>query len=182
MTLTQNHPEFVGWITLVAVLPIQLFLTLWAGLFFGGISTATFALRGMAPFVVFGLLAFTGVPFFAYFGKKLNYQRTTYTFYDDHIDFEEGFFSHNRKVVRYRDVVEVTLRKGVLQRMAGLGTICLATVATGSSRRGDSFNALGFGNVSASGIGLRDISEPDVAYDRIRNIVDRERPALVQDG
>ncbi len=182
MTPAQERPHFVGWITLLAALPIQLFMTVWVGGFFGGLSTKIFGLRGEAPFALFGLLAFIGVPCFAYFGKKLNYKMTIYTFYDDEIAFEEGFFSRNKKVVKYRDVVEVTLRRGVLQRFAGLGTIYLATVATGSSQHFNPFYALGFGNVSASGIGIRDIPEPDLAYERVRAFVDRGRQMRSQIG
>ena len=121
MTPTQDHPQFVVWIRLLAALPFQLVLILWVGGFFGSVLTAFLDLQGMAAFVVLGLLAFLGVPFFADFGKN----RTAGTLYDDHIGFEEGFFSHNLELSGYRDVVEVTLRKGVLQRLAGLGTISL---------------------------------------------------------
>jgi len=48
-------------------------------------------------------------------------------------------------VIKYRDVKEVTLRKGIFQRIYGLGTIYLATLATGSSGSANPFVALGFG-------------------------------------
>ena len=70
------------------------------------------------PFVFFGALAFFGVPLVvAYIGKKLNYARTEYYFSDDQLDFEEGFFTINKKLIKYRDIKEVTLRKGMLQRI-----------------------------------------------------------------
>jgi hypothetical protein len=69
-------------------------------------------------------------------------------------------------------VKEVTLRKGILQRMYDLGTIYLATLATGSSPGSNVFSALGFGNVSASGVGIRDIRHPDEAFDKIKSVVD----------
>jgi membrane protein YdbS with pleckstrin-like domain len=90
----------------------------------------------------------------AYFGKKLNYSRTEYRFFADRLEFEEGFFSINKKVIKFRDVKEVTLRKGFLQRFYDLGTIYLATLATGSSPNIRPFNALDFGNVSGSGISV----------------------------
>jgi hypothetical protein len=49
-------------------------------------------------------------------------------------------------------VKEVTLRRGILQRTQGLGTVYLATLATGSTTANSPFVALGFGNVSASGV------------------------------
>ena len=166
-------PVFIGWITLLARLPLQLFFTLWCGGFFGGMAKS-FGLfpASVSPFIFFGSLAFVGFPLAAYFGKKLNYSRTEYKFFADRVEFEEGFFTVNKKVVSFRYVREVTLRKGILQRIYGLGSIYLATQAIGSSPGYRPFTALGFGNVSASGILVRDIAEPDAAYERIRTLVD----------
>jgi uncharacterized membrane protein YdbT with pleckstrin-like domain len=166
------RPVFIGWITLLVQSPLQLFLTFWAGGFFGSLSQAFFQAGSRAPFIVFGALAFFGIPIVAYFGKKLNYSRTEYRFFGDRLEFEEGFFSINKKVINFRDVKEVTLRKGIFQRLYGLGTIYLATLATGSSPARNPFVALGFGNVSASGISVRDVREPDSMYERIRKMVD----------
>jgi len=171
-----ERPVFVGWIALLVQLPLQLFFTLWAGGFFGGFASSLLHVRGGAPFVLVGSCAFILVPCVAYFGKKLNYGRTSYNFFDDHLEFEEGFFSRNKKVVRYRDVLEVTLRRGILQQTCNLGTIYLATLATGSGPRSNPFYALGFGNISASGVGVRDIRDPDITYDRIRKLIDAQRP------
>jgi uncharacterized membrane protein YdbT with pleckstrin-like domain len=167
-------PVFVGWIALLRQLPFQLFFTFWAGIFFGGItqSLRIFPPGSFVPTLFFGGLAFFGVPLVAYVGKKLNYARTEYKFYPDRLEFEEGFFSINKKVIKFRDVKEVTLNKNIFQRMYGLGTIYLATLATGSSAQTNVFTALGFGNVSASGVGVRDIQNPDETYERIRSIVD----------
>jgi uncharacterized membrane protein YdbT with pleckstrin-like domain len=151
--------------------------------FFGGMSqilaksTGLFARGSWAPFIFFGALAFFGIPAVAYFGKKLNYSRTEYRFFDDRVEFEEGFFSINRKVIKFRDVKEVTLRKGFLQRFYGLGTIYLATLATGSSPGFRPFHAIGFGNVSGSGLSVSDVQNPDQTFDQIKQLVDacRER-------
>ena len=177
-------PVFIGWTTLLAQLPLQLFLTLWSALFFGGITTALLtSFEGdfeagtfftSSPFLFFGALAFAGVPFLAYVGKKVNYSRAEYRFYGDHLELEEGFFSVNRKEVRYADIKEITLHKGFLQNMNGLGSIYLATLATGSTPGTGAFQAFGFGNVSASGAVVRDVADPDQAYDKIRRIVKPE--------
>ena len=63
--------------------------------------------------------------------------------------------------IKFRDIKEVTLRRGILQRIYSLGTIYLATLATGSTSNMNPFVALGFGNVSASGVSVRDIADPD---------------------
>jgi hypothetical protein len=180
-------PVFIGWTTFLAQLPLQLFLTFWSALFFGGITTAL--LNGFesdydfdagsfftsSPIEFFGLLAFFGVPLIAYFGKKVNYSRAEYRFFKDHLELEEGFFSVNRKEVRYADIREITLHKGFFQRMNGLGTVYLATMATGANREGGGFNSLGFGSISASGAMIRDVSDPDGTYERIRSLVKPER-------
>ncbi len=167
-----ERPTFVGWIALLTQLPLQLFFTLWAGGFLGGFSSSLLGIAGRSPFILFGSAAFILVPIIAFFGKKLNYGKTEYKFYNDHLEFEEGFFSLNKKTIRYRDVLEVTLRRGILQRTCNLGTIYLGTLATGSGPRSNPFYALGFGNISASGVGIRDIVDPDVAYERIKSLVD----------
>ena len=166
------RPVFIGWITLLIQLPLHLFFTFWNGGFFGGMSSSFLALNSRVPFIVFGAAAFVGIPVVAYVGKKLNYARTEYRFYSDRLEFDEDFFSINKKVIKLRDVKEVTLRKGVLQRIYGLGTIYLATLATGSTANFNPFVALGFGNVSASGVSVRDIANPDEVFEKIRRIVD----------
>lgn len=177
------RPVFIGWITLLMQAPLQVFFTLWAAMFFGSMAQTVplFARGSHTPYVVFGAIAFFGIPAIAYIGKKLNYGQTEYRFYSDRLEFEEGFFSINEKTIRFRDVKEVTLHKGLLQRFYGLGTIYLATLATGTSPFGygsgsfNPFNALGFGNVSASGVSVRDIADPDQMFDKIRQIVDAQR-------
>ena len=172
------RPVFIGWVTLFVQLPLQLFLTVWSAFFFGGMSQTLFGRGSILPFIIFGAIGFIAVPAVAYVGKKLNYSRTQYRFFDDRLEFEEGFFSINEKVIRYRDVKEVTLHKGFLQRIYGLGTIYLATLATGTSPWGSGggsfnpFNTLGFGNVSASGVSVRDVQDPDRVFQQIRQAVD----------
>ncbi|HEY1709422.1 MAG TPA: PH domain-containing protein [Rhizomicrobium sp.] len=165
------RPVFIGWIVLVTQLPLQLFFTIWCGGFFGGMTSELLP-HSSLPFLFFGALAFVGFPTVIYVGKKLNYSRTIYKFYDDRLEFEEGFFTLNKKVIRYRDVKEITLHKGLFQRIYGLGSIYLATLATGSSRSNNLFAALGFGNVSSSGVTVRDVANPDEAYDKIRRLAD----------
>jgi len=175
-------PKFIGWTTLVAQLPLQIFLTFWSALFFGGITVALVSAFSNSdfdaadfftapPIRLFGALAFFSVPLIAYIGKKANYARAKYRFFDDHLELEEGFFSVNRKELRYTDVKEITLHKGFLQRMNGLGSVYLATMATGAAPGPGAFQAFAFGNISGSGAMIRDVEDPDRVYDKIRAIV-----------
>jgi hypothetical protein len=102
------RPVFVGWITLLTQLPVQLFFTLWATLFFGGMLTSTglLAKSSWSAFYVIGVFVFFAIPIVAYVGKKLNYSQTEYRFYPDRLEFDEGFFSVNKKVIKFRDVKE----------------------------------------------------------------------------
>jgi hypothetical protein len=62
----------------------------------------------------------------------------------------------------------------------GFGTIYLVTSGHAGHRlvagikciRGVRFWALGFGNISASGVNVRDIANPDAEFEKIRRIVD----------
>jgi len=166
-------PVFVGWITFVSLLPLQLFFTFWCGIFFGVPIQWLGLVRGNGwlGFAVPGGLAFVALPVVLYFGKKLNYSRTVYRVFRDRLEIDEGFFAVSRKTVELREVKEVTLNKGILQRMCGLGSIYLATAATGAFPRASSFGAFGFGNVTASGVTLRDVQNPDDAFESMRAIV-----------
>jgi membrane protein YdbS with pleckstrin-like domain len=168
-------PVFVGWIALITQVPLQLFFTLWCGLFFGGIGAVAGVFpKTMSASYIISAVAFVAMPIVTYLGKKLNYSQTEYRFYSDRLEFDEGFLTVSKKVIKFRDVRETTLRKGVLQRTCDLGSIYLATLATGSSQGNNPFASLGFGSFSASGIVVRDIGEPDVTFERIRKLVDTE--------
>jgi membrane protein YdbS with pleckstrin-like domain len=166
-------PVFVGWITLLMQLPFQIFLAVWSGGFFGVIAAnlmgGTWA---WLPPLLIGGTVFVVMPVAVYTVRKLNYARTEYRFYPDRVEFEAGFFTINKKVVKFRDVKEVTLRKGILQQLYGLGTIYLSTLATGVATPASPFAAFGFGNISASGVSVRDVPKPDDAYETIKKMVD----------
>jgi uncharacterized membrane protein YdbT with pleckstrin-like domain len=170
-------PIFIGWLTIVSTVPLQLFFTLWAGLFFGGLASYFFksTVPSSTPSIIAAGAAFFGIPLVYYIVKKLNYERTEYKFFDDRLEFEEGFFSLNKKVIRLRDVREVTLRKGLLQRLYGLGSVYLATPATGALSSSNAFATIGFGSVSSSGIIVRDIADPDGIYLKISDLIEKSR-------
>jgi uncharacterized membrane protein YdbT with pleckstrin-like domain len=164
-------PVFVGWVALLVQLPFQIFLTFWCGGFLGAMLGFLFPDRNTAQFF-FGALAFIGIPLCTYIARKYNYSRTEYRFYDDRLEFEEGFFTIQKKTIRFKDVKEITLRRGILQRANGLGTVYMATLATGAAPYSNPFTLFGFGNASASGINVRDIPDPENNYTKIRAMVD----------
>ena len=139
------------------------------GGFFGVAVTSLdiFDRSSRVPFLFFGVLAFFGVPLVAYFGENLNYESTEHNFYADHA--VRRFLTIHRKVIKLTELKEVTLRKGILQRLHGLGTIHFITSAIGAPSYTNPFAALGFGNALAN---VRDISNPDENHERIRTLVE----------
>ena len=80
------QPQFIGWVTALSVLPIQLFITVWGAGFFGGFGL--FAIKALElpvpswfTFVFFGCLFFFGIPLLAYMARKKTYAQTEYRFY-----------------------------------------------------------------------------------------------------
>lgn len=142
------------------------------GGFFGVAVTSLdiFDRSSRVPFLFFGVLAFFGIPLVAYFGENLNYESTEHNFYADQP--VRRFLTIHRKVIKLTELKEVTLRKGILQRLHGLGTIHFITSAIGAPSYTNPFAALGFGNVSASSINVCDISNPDETNERIRTLVE----------
>lgn len=176
MTKFTLKPVFALVPSLALQFPVQIFFSVWLGTMLGGfvpLLMPDFKEFSFYPSLVIGSIAFVLTPFVVCFIKKANYGKTEYRFYDDHLEFEEGFLTINKKVVKYKDIKEVTLRRGVLQRSAGLGSLYLSTLATGSNNAGNAFGSIfGAGSTSASGIYLRDIADPELEYDRVRALVD----------
>lgn len=165
----EYKPVFIGWATLVSQIPIQLFMTVWCGGFFGGMakSLPMFA-ESSAPLLFFGLAGFLGVPLFAYIGRKYNYQKTIYAVFDDRLEFEEGFLTLQKKIIKFKDVQEVNLRKGIIQRMCHLGTVRLSTPAAGGSQYTSPWSSS-----SRGAIDLKDLANADGAYEKIKQLVDK---------
>lgn len=159
------RPQFIPWVTIAAIIPLQIFFTLWGGGFFGGFSMVGLQVLDLpippwAPFVFFGALFFFGIPIIAYTAKKRTYDQTEYRFYKDRLEYAEGFWTAEDKTVRYDKITETALRRGVVQKKYGLGTIFLATPATGFQQ-----------GKSTSGIKIVDIEEPEKVYGLVQKLV-----------
>ena len=159
------RPVFVPWVTILSVLPIQLFLTVWGAGFGGGFSmfavkTLDLPLPTWATFVFFGCLFFFGVPFVAYTAKKRTYAKTEYRFYKNRFEYAEGFWTLENKTIKYNKVTETSMRRGIIQRKYGLGTIFLATPATGFQQ-----------GRAMSGIRIADIENVEEVYAAVQKLV-----------
>ena len=161
------RPVFIPWVTIAGIIPLQIFMTVWGGGFFGGFSMfIVSALRLNLPswftFVFFGALFFFGFPFLMYFAGKRTTQKTEYRFYSNHLEYAEGFWTAEQKSIKYSDIKEVCLRQGVIQRKHGLGTLHLST-ASGS--------ALSTGSRGFSGILLHNIPNVEEVYQKAKEFV-----------
>jgi len=159
------RPVFIPWVTVLSVLPIQLFLTVWGAGFCGGFGMLGVKALGLAlptwfTFVFFGCLFFFGIPILAYVAKKRTYSKTEYRLFRDRVEYAEGFWTVENKTTKYKSIIETHLRKGIIQRRYNLGTIYLATPATGMQQ-----------GTRTSGIRIRDIEEPEKVYEMVRDLI-----------
>ena len=125
----------------------------------------------VALIIGFGILTLVSL-----IGKWQNYNKTVYRLHPDRIAISEGFLTHQEKELRFSAATEVSLRRSVFQRLAGLGSVYVATVATGQGEW-PTVSLVGASSVMASGVLLRDIPKPDVVYDTVRALMERSRPA-----
>ena len=170
------RPVFVGWIALVMQLPFQLFFTLWC-VFFGGLTKVIFRTDSTLPFWWFG-----GACLFRY-SANLLFRQEAQLFphrvcvLPESARIRGGLLQHPQEGHQVQGCEGSQLAQGHsstsvrarndLSRHAGhrlvAGIKCIG---------GFGFWALGFGNISASGVNVRDIANPDAEFEKIRRIVD----------
>jgi membrane protein YdbS with pleckstrin-like domain len=174
------RPRFIGWTALLAQLPFSIFISVWAGGFVGSLfktflpyAHTVVSWRIGNPFVVIGSTTFVLILFIDLGLKRLNYSSTTYRLYPDRIEIDEGFLTQRRKDIRLSAVREINLRRGILQRIVGLGSVYVATQATGQGPSWSPSAMFGATSTFGSGAMLMDIVAFAEAYDQIRHAVDR---------
>jgi membrane protein YdbS with pleckstrin-like domain len=168
------QPVFNPTFVLMTIFPIQLFISIWGAFFFSGIFapfSKTFDRGGPEPRIqiLIGLILFITIPTVYYYITKKNYSKSWYRFYNDRLEFYEGFFIIQEKTIKYGNITELNLRRGFLQRHFKLGTIIISTPATGYSR-----------GRAVSGIRIRDIAEPESVYNKVKEIVDKAESGKVK--
>lgn len=177
--MIEYRPKFVFWPSFLAQLPLQLFFSFWAGGFVGGMLTALAPSVAKAisqtigsPFLVIGLGVLVLFPVILLGLKRLNYLNTSYRLHADRIEVEEGFVTTHSKEIRISVIREVNLRRGIFQRLVGLGSVYVATQAAGQGLRWQTSSLLGGTSTFSSGIMLMDLRESEDAYRRILALVD----------
>jgi membrane protein YdbS with pleckstrin-like domain len=184
MLVAEYRPKFVFWTSVLAQVPLQLFFAFWAGGFFGGLLTALLpaAAASMSrhvgsPFVTFGQMVLCLFPIATLSVKWLNYRNTVYRIYSDRIQIQEGFLTQHRKELQLSSIREISLRQGMLQRLVGLGSVYLASLATGQGLSWQSSATLGGTSTFGSGAMLMDLVDPEAAYEKLRGLLDARTAA-----
>lgn len=154
-------PVFLPGPVMAVLIPFTLFLTLWGGGFFGGFGLLAVQLLGLdlpewVTFVFFGLLFFIGIPIIGYTATKKSYKKTEYRFFRDYLEYYEGFWTIEKKTIKYDRITETGSRQGIIQRKYNLGTITLHTASAGSQGRG---------------ISVKDIEFPDKVYKVVQELI-----------
>lgn len=94
--------------------------------------------------------------FFSY----VNFKKTEYKFYKDKVEYYEGFLVKNRKTINYNKISNIGQRKGIFERMFGLGTIFIDTA--GSSSTGHELS-------------MSYLENPDKVYDWISKVASKAK-------
>ncbi|MFX0014089.1 MAG: PH domain-containing protein [Promethearchaeota archaeon] len=166
-------PKYLKLIALLKSIPIAVFLGL-----FGGIGVLMVTLIASSEPTISGtvdststMMLFGGTVGFFLLGAILSiwYRNTSishieYRIFPNRIEYFEGLFTVEQKTIKFDDVSEIYLRKGVLQKRYNLGSIFLMT-------KGLMIPMVGMrGNLG--GMILRDIEDPDVIYQQLKQLKD----------
>ena len=158
-------PVFLSIKMLAATVAWQIFLTLWAMVIFGIVGVLMISHFGWDTshwyFVITAGAVFFVMTPVAYIIIMLNrYTRTEYRFYKDRLEYWEGYFRLRKKQLRYADMIEINLKRGILQRLSQLGDIVISSSATSASD-----------GIAESGIRIFDIYEPDPVFNYLKKNV-----------
>ena len=158
------RPKLVAWVAIVGGIFPALFGTVFVGMF-GGMFGGMFMLKVLnlsAPatatiitvLLVTVFLVFLLLPYIVH---SKTYQKTRYGFYANHLEYFEGFWTVEKKIIRYDQITDIHVRRGVVQKSHNIGTITLSTMGSGPEMR--------------SGIRMADIPNPDALADKITDLI-----------
>lgn len=154
-------PRMVAWVVLSRYIPLQINLTVMGSVIFGLMAIGYHIWSGtlvhpVRPFVFFGVFFFVLVPLLIYIAYRKTLNATRYEFYRDRIEYYDGFWTIQHKVLYYKHITEITLRRNMIQRIYGLGTIHFAVPSLGPKY---------------AGLFLSDVQHPAVLYEQIEQLV-----------
>ena len=88
--------------------------------------------------------------------QTMQYKNIKYTFFDDHMTYEDSFLNQHKKNIEYSNVKEVEIRRSIWDRILGYGIIVIYTNAE---------------NEYSNGLVIFSIKDPKIHYDIIDNLV-----------
>lgn len=91
--------------------------------------------------------------------QMLQYKYLSYTFYEDHMIYEDTFLNQHRKAIEYSNIKEVEIRRTVMDRVFGYGIIIIYTNAENAN----------------NGLVIYSIQDPQECYDRIQEILRKSK-------
>lgn len=155
-----TKPVFIHWLFLLRMLPQALRYALMIGgisfflihgytIIFGGYVSLLKPL--IYPFI-FVLVAYLTIGWII---KLWNYQETRYIFFSDHLEYYDGFWTIQRKDIRYRNITQIDLHRSMIQRIYGLGTLRMTVP--------------GYANA----IALTDLKDPERVFHQLQQCVNR---------
>jgi len=92
---------------------------------YGNIISSPFAILPILLFLLFFV-----VPLVHIFTHFMNLRAREYLFFNDRVEFYEGFINVERKIVRYDRVTDVGFSRSIWDRWFGTGTIRLNTAGS----------------------------------------------------
>lgn len=122
------RPHLIVWLLLLRYLPLQFNCTVIATVFSGlfiflhQLYTGKVDLHWQ-PFVYIALCCFFTFPVIILLIYKRIYRLTRYIFYANHLEYYDGFWNIERKIVKYKTITEIQLHRNILQRLHGIGSI-----------------------------------------------------------
>lgn len=58
---------------------------------------------------------------------KKRYENANFLFYQDRMEYIDGYFNFNKKQIYYKNILEISMSQNVFQRNYGIGSIVLTT-------------------------------------------------------
>jgi uncharacterized membrane protein YdbT with pleckstrin-like domain len=115
-------------------------------------------------FWFYTFVAFSAIIFIYAMIVKFNYAATRYELKADGLVYAEGFLNTVNKEIKWRRVIEISLKRNVWQRFFDLGTVVVSTAATGDATGGQ---------MSSTGIHLADLENYEEAYKIIKTAFEK---------
>lgn len=99
---------------------------------------------------------------------KLQYDKMEYNFYGTKVEYIDGFFNREQKLLKYQYIREVTMNQNILERFCGIGTIRIFTNASSGYGAYNSHNNMRGRN----GIYIHCLDNVEEQYRAIKQIID----------